>query len=173
MDQRSLWCNYLSICIILIEDYKDYEHCYFLDTEINGSCGGEHSRAAKDASQFRVFKFRSRWRNDMFIVPCYDLKKWKVSTSLEAKDSENPWGEVHKKCQTQLCTKLASHKKMLPLNRLIYKKMHIIWRRDYLHNEVRENIFCVEKTVKDSTSYDDGGLGSCEQLNSMSRLLGE
>ena len=34
----------------------DYEHSYFLYTEINGSCGEEYSGPAKDAGQSWVFK---------------------------------------------------------------------------------------------------------------------
>ena len=40
-----------------VSNRKDYESSYLLYTEINGICGEEHFRAAKDAGQSWVFKF--------------------------------------------------------------------------------------------------------------------
>ena len=47
----------------------DYERCYFLYTEINGNCGEENSRAAKDAGQSWVFKTHPREKINKYQPP--------------------------------------------------------------------------------------------------------
>ena len=99
------------------------------------------------------------------------------------KDSENPFGKVHKNCRIEFSTKLAAYQEIYaPKQDDPFEDTQNMEQTDAasamrslqrLSTErgKRECFICGEKRAKDSKSYDDGGLGRCEQLNSMSRLL--